>query len=96
MSEPVDVTAIFVPQEGEFSRVKQALDLAVEQVVQEPGCIRYEITEAQEDRIVLQERWESTEALDLHMRGPALQDLGESLSALLAEPIDMTRSDQPA
>ncbi|TYD00082.1 antibiotic biosynthesis monooxygenase [Arthrobacter echini] len=96
MSEPVDVTAIFTPQEGEFTRVKLALDLAIEQVVQEPGCLRYEITEAQEDRIVLQERWESTEALDLHMRGPALQDLGESLSALLAAQPHVVRSDQQA
>ncbi|KNC19409.1 antibiotic biosynthesis monooxygenase [Arthrobacter sp. RIT-PI-e] len=94
MSTPVDVTAVFTPLDGEFFRVKLALDIAIEQVVQEPGCIRYEITDAQEDRIVLTEQWESTELLEQHMRGPALQDLGESLSALLAKPADVERSDQ--
>ncbi|MUK02430.1 antibiotic biosynthesis monooxygenase [Vibrio cholerae] len=96
MSKPVDVTAVFTPLDGEFFRVKLALDIAIEQVVQEPGCIRYEITDEQEDRIVLTEQWESTELLDTHLAGPAVQDLGESLSALLAEPVDVVRSDQAA
>jgi quinol monooxygenase YgiN len=96
MSEKVDVTAVFTPLEGEFFRVKLALEIAIEQVVQEPGCIRYEITDAQEERIVLTEQWESTELLDAHLRGPAVQDLGESLSALLAKPADVERSDQNA
>jgi quinol monooxygenase YgiN len=96
MTRPVDVTAVFIPLEGEFFRVKLALDIAIEQVVQEPGCIRYEITEAREDRIVLTEQWESTELLDTHLQGPAVQDLGESLSALLARPADVVRSDRAA
>ncbi len=52
--------------------------------------------DAQEDRIVLTEQWESTDLLDTHLRGPAVQDLGESLSALLARPVEMVRSDQAA
>ncbi|MFC3300188.1 antibiotic biosynthesis monooxygenase [Arthrobacter agilis] len=94
MSRPVDVTAVFTPLDGEFFRVKLALDIAIEQVVQEPGCIQYEITDAQEDRITLTEQWESTELLDAHLRGAAVQDLGESLSALLAKPAEVVRSDQ--
>ena len=94
MSQPVDVTAVFTPLDGEFFRVELALGIAVEQVVEEPGCIRYEITDASEDRIVLTEQWESTELLDQHLRGPAVQDLGESLSALLARPVEVVRSDQ--
>ena len=96
MSEKVDVTAVFTPLEGEFFRVKLALEIAIEQVVQEAGCIQYEITDAQEDRIVLTEQWESTELLDTHLRGTAVQDLNESLSALLAAPVDVVRSDQNA
>lgn len=96
MSEKVDVTAIFIPLEGEFFRVKLALEIAIDQVVQEPGCIQYEITDAQEDRIVLTEQWESTEALDAHGKGTAVQDLNESLSALLAEPVQVDRSDKAA
>jgi quinol monooxygenase YgiN len=96
MTQPVDVTAVFTPLDGEFFRVKLALDIAIEQVVQEPGCIRYEITDAQEEQIVLTEQWESTEALDTHLKGAAVQDLGESLSALLAKPAEVVRSDQSA
>lgn len=91
MTEPIDLIATFIPNEGEFNRVKLALDIAVEQVVEEPGCIRYEITEASEDRIVLTERWASQEDLDKHSKGIALQDLNESLSALLAEPVQVER-----
>ncbi len=96
MNQPVDVTAVFTPLDGEFFRVKLALDLAIDQVVQKLGCIRYEITDAQEDRILLMEQWESAELLDQHLRGPAVQDLGESLSALLARPAEVVRSDQAA
>lgn len=92
MSKPVDVTAIFTPNAGEVFRVKLALDIAIEQVTQEPGCIRYEITDVAEDRIVLTEQWESTELLDQHLEGSAIQDLGESLSGLLAEPVKVTKS----
>jgi quinol monooxygenase YgiN len=91
MSEPVDLKAVFVPNDGEFFRVKLALDIAIEQVVQEPGCIRYEITEESAERIVLTERWESEEALQQHSRGAAVQDLNESLSALLAQPVELVR-----
>ena len=91
MTEPVDVTAVFLPNPGEVFRVKLALDIAIEQVVEEPGCIRYEITDVAEDRIVLTERWESEELLARHLQGPAVQDLGESLSALLSEPAQITR-----
>ncbi|MBG6182407.1 quinol monooxygenase YgiN [Arthrobacter sp. CAN_A214] len=94
MSKPVDVLAVFTPNEGEFFRVKLALEIAVERVTEEPGCIQYEITDAAQDRIVLTEKWESTELLDLHLGGPAVQDLGESLSALLARPAEVTRSDK--
>ncbi|PVE14715.1 putative quinol monooxygenase [Arthrobacter sp. Bz4] len=92
MSEPLDVTAVFIPNPGEVFRVKLALDIAIEQVVNEPGCIRYEITDVAEDRIVLSERWESEELLEKHLQGPAVQDLGESLSALLAEPVQVTKN----
>lgn len=87
MSEPIDLLATFIPNEGEFFRVKLALDIAIDEVVNEPGCIRYELTEASEDKLVLTERWASQAHLDTHSKGTAVQDLNESLSALLAEPV---------
>ncbi|HEV7167704.1 MAG TPA: putative quinol monooxygenase [Micrococcaceae bacterium] len=87
----VDLTATFTPNPGESFRVKLALEIAIEQVVAEPGCLRYEITEAAEDRIVLTEKWASEADLDKHSKGSAVQDLNESLSALLAKPTVLTR-----
>ena len=84
---PINLRATMVPNPGEHNRVKLALDIAIEQVLSEPGCLRYEIIEDTEQAIVLAEQWASREDLDRHARGPALQDLRESLSALLAEPL---------
>lgn len=94
--QPVDVTAVFIPLEEEFSNVSLALKKSIDQVMQEPGCIRYEITDESEGRIVLTERWESTELLDIHGRGITVQQLGESLTGLLAEPAQILRSDRTA
>lgn len=91
MSAPIDLQAIFIPNEGEFFRVKLALEIAIDEVVREPGCIRYELTEATEERLVLTEQWTSEEDLDIHSKGTAVQDLNESLSALLAEPVRIER-----
>ena len=82
MSAPIDLIATFIPNEGEFHRVKLALDIAIDEVVKEPGCIRYELTEATEEKLVLTEQWASEEDLDKHSKGVAVQDLNESLSAL--------------
>ncbi|WP_306908821.1 putative quinol monooxygenase [Arthrobacter sp. B3I9] len=91
MSAPIDLQAIFIPNEDEFFRVKLALEIAIDDVVREPGCLRYELTEATEERLVLTEQWASQADLDKHSRGAALQDLNESLSALLAEPVRVER-----
>lgn len=91
MSEIINLQATFIPNEGEFFRVKLALDIAVEQVVEETGCIQYEITEESEAKIVLTEQWASEEDLEKHSKGIAVQDLNESLSALLAEPVKLER-----
>lgn len=91
MSETVNLRATFIPNEGEQFRVRLALDIAIEEVVKEPGCLRYEVTEDTPERIVLTEEWESEQALATHGKGPAVQDLNESLSALLAEPVTLER-----
>ncbi|MCB5274525.1 putative monooxygenase [Arthrobacter sp. SO5] len=89
MSAPIDLQATFIPNEGEFFRVKLALEIAIEEVANEDGCLRYELTEARQDRLVLTEQWASQEHLDKHSKGTAVQDLNESLSALLAEPVKL-------
>ena len=92
MSDVINLQATFIPNEGEFFRVKLALEIAVEQVVEETGCIQYEITEESEEQIVLTEQWASEADLDKHSKGIAVQDLNESLSALLAKPVELVRT----
>lgn len=91
MSDIVNLQATFVPNDGEQFRVRLALDIAIEQVVLEPGCIQYEVTEDTPERIVLTEQWASEESLAVHGKGAAVQDLNESLSALLAAPVNLER-----
>ncbi|MHA7306194.1 putative quinol monooxygenase [Arthrobacter sp. TMN-49] len=91
MSEIINLQSTFIPNEGEFFRVKLALEIAIEQVVEEPGCILYEITEESEEKIVLTEQWASEGDFEKHGKGIAVQDLEESLSALLAEPVKLAR-----
>src|SRR3954447_13192211 len=91
MSAPIDLKATFIPNDGEFFRVKLALEIAIDEVVNEQGCIRYELTDATEEKLVLTEQWASEEDLDKHSKGTAVQDLNESLSALLAEPVKVER-----
>ena len=91
MSAPIDLQATFIPNEGEFFRVKLALEIAIDEVASEPGCLRYELTEATEDRLVLTEQWATEEDFEKHSKGTAVQDLNESLSALLAEPVKLQR-----
>jgi quinol monooxygenase YgiN len=91
MTSPIDLQATFIPNDGEFYRVKLALEIAIDEVVNEPGCIRYELTEATEEKLVLTEQWASEEDLAKHSKGIAVQDLNESLSALLAEPVKLER-----
>lgn len=91
MTEPIDLKTTFIPNDGEFFRVKLALELAIDEVVNEPGCIRYELTEANEDKLVVTERWASEEYLEKHSKSTAVQDLNERLSALLAEPVKWER-----
>lgn len=91
MSQIITLQATFIPNQGEFFRVKLALEIAIEQVVLESGCLQYEITQESEEQIVLSEQWASEEHLAAHGKGIAVQDLNESLSALLAEPVRLER-----
>lgn len=95
-AQPIGVTAVITPLKEEFARVQLAMRSTIEQVVQEPGCIRYEITDESGGHIILTEQWESAELLDLHLRGSAVRELGESLNGLLACPPHSVRSDQLA
>lgn len=89
-NSPVVVTAYFYPLEGKAGVVRAALDEAIPAVHDEPGCMLYAINEAPDGTIVMIEKWESAESLDVHGNAPAVVALRAALDGALASPIDVT------
>jgi quinol monooxygenase YgiN len=91
MTSPLVVTAHFVPADGQFDAVHEALLPAIAAVHEEPGCILYAIHRTPENTILMIEKWESAELLDTHGAGPAVAALNAALDGRLARPVDVTR-----
>ena len=91
MTNPLVVTAHFVPADGQFDAVHEALLPAIAAVHEEPGCIIYAIHRTPENTIMMIEKWESAELLDAHGRGPAVAALNEALAGKLASPVEVIR-----
>lgn len=87
----VVVTAVFTPNRGARDRVVAALEPAIAEVHEEPGCLLYAIHDAPNGQIVMIEKWESAELLDAHGAGDAVKRLNASLEGLLAGPVEVTR-----
>lgn len=90
MNNYVDLTATFYPAPDCSQRVRVAIDKAASEVNEEAGCIRYEVTSANESEIVLTERWASPEAFEGHRNGLPRKRLNEALDGLLRQPVDLT------
>ncbi|MET1051289.1 MAG: putative quinol monooxygenase [Mycetocola sp.] len=91
MTNPLVVTAHFVPAEGQFDAVHDALVPAIAAVHAEPGCELYAIHRTPENTIFMIEKWESAELLDAHGAGPAVAQLNAALAGKLASPVEVTR-----
>lgn len=61
------------------------------EVHQEPGCQLYAIHEAPNGQIVMIEKWDSSELLDAHGDGAAVERLNASLEGLLEQPVEVSR-----
>jgi quinol monooxygenase YgiN len=90
-TDPIVVTAVFTPKDGQFDAVVAALRPAIAAVHEEPGCILYAIHEAPDGTIVMIEKWESAQLLDEHGDGAAVASLNASLDGLIAKPTEVTR-----
>ena len=90
-TDPVVVTAVFVPKPGAFDQVSEVLAHAIAEVHQEPGCLLYAIHRDPDDKIIMIEKWESTALLDAHGAGEAVAGLNVAIDGLLAEPVLVTR-----
>ncbi|PWC07567.1 putative quinol monooxygenase [Mycetocola zhujimingii] len=91
MTQPIVVTAHFVPVDGQFDAVHEALVPAIAAVHDEPGCILYAIHRTPDNTIMMIEKWESAELLDAHGRGAAVAALNTALEGKLARPVEVTR-----
>ena len=86
----VRVLAKVVALPEQVASVKALLLTLVEQTRQEPGCIRYELWQNENDPTNFNwvEEWESREALESHLNTPHFKTTNANLSVLLAtEPV---------
>lgn len=90
-AEAVNVVAIFHPLEGHRDAVIAALETAIPLVHDEPGCELYVITEAEDGRLVMMEKWSSVALLDDHGSSPAVTALVAALDGHLAQPVEVMR-----
>jgi quinol monooxygenase YgiN len=91
VSDPIVVTAVFTPVEGAYDQLVDALSRAIAQVHEEEGCLLYAIHRDPDGRIIMLEKWESAELLDLHGSSAAVTQLGLELDGLVASPTVVTR-----
>jgi quinol monooxygenase YgiN len=87
----VNVLAVFHPAPGHREAVLAALETAIPLVHDEPGCELYAITEADDGRLVMIEKWSSAEQLDAHTDGEPVAELVAALDGHLAQPVEVTR-----
>jgi quinol monooxygenase YgiN len=80
---PVIVLATVKPLPEHRDEVIAAIKEAIAQVHAEDGCELYSLNEAP-DRLMMIEKWASQEALDAHLKAPALATLGPRLAGKVA------------
>ena len=91
MSDPVVVTAIFTPAEGQRDALVAALTPAIAEVHGEDGCELYAIHDSPDGTIVMLEKWTSAAALDAHAAGEPVVRLNAAIEGLVAAPPIVTR-----
>ena len=84
----VVVVATLFPFAEHRDEVVAAIAEAVARVHTEDGCEVYALHEGT-DRLVMIEKWSSKEARDVHLKAPALVELGGRLDGKLASPTEI-------
>lgn len=82
------IVAIITPKPDQMDAAAEVFTEVIPQVHDEPGCALYALHRSK-DKLVMIEKWESSEALAAHGRGPALAELGKRLGDLTAEPMQL-------
>lgn len=84
----VIVVATIKPLPEHRDDVIAAIKGTVARVHAEDGCELYSLNEAP-DRLLMIEKWASQDALDVHLKAPALAALGPRLAGKVAGPPDI-------
>ena len=88
---PIIVVATITPRPEYRDDVIAAMKQTIGQVHDEDGCELYAL-HANDDRLVMIERWTTPEALDIHgTSSPGLQRLNQALKGKLQAPLDVVR-----
>ncbi len=82
---PVIVLATIKPLPEHRDEVIAAMKETIALVHAEDGCELYSLNEAL-DRLMMIEKWASQQALDIHLKAPALAALGPRLAGKVAGP----------
>ena len=90
-SEPIVVTAVFTPAEGQRDELVRRLGPAIAEVHEEEGCQLYAIHDAPDGTIVMIEKWDSAELLDAHGAADPVKRLGAAIADVIASPVVVTR-----
>lgn len=86
----VIVTATFHPAPGARDSLLAALRAGIPAVHEEPGCVLYALHDANDDSIVMLEKWTTSAELDAHAAGPAVKRLNALIAPHLARPVTVT------
>ena len=91
MTEPLVIVATIVAKPGQEELVEKTFKAAIPAVHAEPGCLLYALHRkaGTAGEFVMIEKWASREALDAHMKGAAMREIGAALAQALAGPPDM-------
>lgn len=86
------VTAKITAKTGQRNRIIENAKNLVESTRKEPGCISYDLYSSTEDENILLvlEKWENQEALDIHLETDHFLAFGQDCEDLLAEEMDVT------
>lgn len=86
------VVARIKAKAGMEEKVREELLALVAPTRKEPGCLNYDLHQAQDDSslFVFYENWLSKKDLDEHLQMPYLQAFLAKADHLLAQPVDIT------
>ena len=85
---PVIVVATHVPKPERAAAILAALERVIPRIHGEDGCELYAV-HADDERIIIVERWSGQDALDLHAAGEPVAELTAQIHDWLAEPADV-------